>query len=190
MHKQVMLIFKKNVKAALKSYSSENPNYPILKKLVTAFEKAKKLKPAYLEKDNLGIAIFLSSQNPELDIFPARYTFEHERINFSALRNKNTKKPSDDMREYVKTYIEDFNHLGNTTIFKKLIYNAPETEGTLTSNTTEQIVKEPYATTFVRGDDTWMYAMSTGNQGIILYAFKMTVSGENLMDISVDSNHK
>ncbi|RZJ78547.1 MAG: hypothetical protein EOO47_13485 [Flavobacterium sp.] len=106
------------------------------------------------------------------------------------MRNKNTKKPSDDMREYIKTYIEDFKHLGNTTIFKKLIYNAPETEGTFTSNATEQIVKEPYATTFVRGDDTWMYAMSTGNQGIILYAFKMTVSGENLMAISVDSNHK
>ena len=180
----------KDVKAAVLSYSAQNANYPVLKKLVTAFESAKKLNPDYLTKDNLGIAIFLSNQNPELDIFPARYTFENDKINLSALRDKNTKKPSDDMREYVKVYIEDFNQLGNTKIFKKMIYNAPETDGTYTANKTEQIVKEAYATTFVRGNDTWMYAMSTGNQGIILYAFKMTISGENLLDKKVESKQR
>ncbi|RZL46428.1 MAG: hypothetical protein EOO93_25950, partial [Pedobacter sp.] len=49
-----------DVKAAVLSYSAQNANYPVLKKLITAFESAKKLNPDYLKKDNLGIAIFLS----------------------------------------------------------------------------------------------------------------------------------
>jgi len=174
----------KQVKSAFQSYSAQHPNYPVLKKLITAFEQAKRLDSAFLKKDNVGIAIFLSDQNPELDIFPARYTYSDDRINLSALRNKDTKKPSIEMREYVKTYLADFENLNKTTIFKKLIFNKPPTAGTFTSNQKEQIVEEPYSTTFIRGDDDWMYGMSIGNQGIILYVFKMTMSGGNLIDKS------
>lgn len=172
----------KQVKLAMASYNERNSNYVVLNRLVASFERSKKIKDNYLEKDNLGIAFFLSEKNPELDIFPARYTFANGKINLSALRNKDTKKPSEEMREYVKTYIEDFNHLNNTIIFKKMIYNAPNAEGTITSNDKEQMISEPYATSFIRGNDTWMYAMSSGNQGIILYAFKMKISGENLSE--------
>lgn len=177
------------VKAAVHTYSTNDSNYKFLTKMLTSFEKAKKTGLSNFSKDHVGIAIVLSEENPELLIYPAKYTFNDNKINISAIRSKSTGGLTDNMKAYVQKYLYKIEETGSTKFFRSLVLNKPETEGTYTQNANEFIVNEPNSLSFVRGDEDWMHIISIDKQyktldkpRIILYAFKISLVGKDIFN--------
>lgn len=175
------------VKTAVNAFVYDKANYKFLQNILTGFEKSKKLSLSNFSKDNVGMAIVLSDQNTKLVIAPAKYTFDNNKVNISAIRSKTTGGLTDDMKEYVQKYLYNMEELGSTKLFRQLMLNKPEPEGVFKQNTTEFIVNEPNTLSFVRGDEDWMYAISIDNNykteekpRIILYAFKISLSGKDI----------
>ncbi|TDG36458.1 hypothetical protein EZJ43_08035 [Pedobacter changchengzhani] len=158
---------------AVSSSDHTNPNYKYLDTFITKFQKAGKLEATMLSKDAVGIAIFLPNDSKSLDIYPARYTVDKDKVDISALRNRNTQKPNEDMKEYVDFYLTDWKKLGTSKTFKSLMLNHPVPQSTITEMTNGHMVDSGYATSFLRGDEHWLYAVSFGDSGIIIYAFRM-----------------
>ena len=63
----------------------------------------------------------LSEDNPDLIISPAKYTFDDEKINISGIGPQNPSELPDYMKEYVQKYLTEFESIGNTILFQKLI---------------------------------------------------------------------
>lgn len=187
------------VKTATDAYSFNDPNYKFLRSIITGFGKSEKLTLSNFSKDNVGIAIVLSDLNAELVVSPAKYTFSNNKVNISAIRSKTTGGLTDDMKAYVEKYLYKMEEIGSTKLFRSLILNKPETEGTFTQNPNEFIVNEPNTLSFVRGDEDWMYVISIDNKyesqekpRIILYAFKISMSGKDIFNTgnSIDDMEK
>ena len=175
------------VRAAEKAYSFGDPNYKFLYKLSTGFGKSEKLSLANLSKNNVGVAIVLSDASSKLVVFPAKYTFDNNKINISAIRSKATGGLTEDMKDYVQKYLYKMEELGSTKLFRSLMSDKPKTEGIFTQNPTEFIINEPNTLSFVRGDEDWMYIVSIDNNyktlehpRIIMYAFKLSISGKDI----------
>ncbi|WP_223609494.1 tol-pal system YbgF family protein [Chryseobacterium sp. OSA05B] len=160
---------------ALKNYGKSS-NFKYLEDLVTHFKTAKKINSRHLTKDVTGIAIFLDKGNSNLDLFPAVYTYDKDKVDISALRSGVTKKPNDDMKEYVDAFLNNWRSIGKTKIFKSLLVDHPKAESTYTELPNEYKVVSPADVSFIRGDDDWMYAVSFGSEGIIIYAFKLSLA--------------
>ncbi|SHE44202.1 hypothetical protein [Pedobacter caeni] len=177
------------VKTVVNSYSSADPNYKFLSTMLTGFEKSKKLSLSNFSKDNVGIAIVLSDPEAKLVVFPAKYRFDNDKINVSAIRSRSTGGLTEDMKEYVQKYLYKMEEVGRTKFFSVLLRNRPEVQGTFTQNPAEFIVNEPNSISFVRGDENWMYVISIDNQyksqekpRVIIYAFKISISGEDIFN--------
>ncbi|SFN78753.1 hypothetical protein SAMN05421594_4218 [Chryseobacterium oleae] len=164
---------------ALKNYS-KSPNYQYLKDLVTYFKAAKKLNAKHLTKDVVGIAVFLDNGNSHLDLFPAVYTYDNDKVDISALRSSITKMPSDEMKEYADAFLNNRRDIGKSKIFQSLLTDHPKAESTYTELPNEYKVVSPADVSFVRGNDDWMYAISFGSEGIIIYAFKLSLADEEI----------
>lgn len=187
------------VKTAEKAYSFSDPNYKFLRNMFTGFGKSEKLSLANLSKDNVGVAIVLSDLSSKLVVSPAKYTFDNNKINISAIRSKGTGGLNEDMKEYVQKYLYKMEEVGSTKLFRSLVLNKPKTEGVFTQNATEFIVNEPNTLSFVRGDEDWMYIVSIDNEyktlenpRIIMYAFKISISGKDIFNTenSIDDMEK
>ncbi|HCA06234.1 hypothetical protein [Chryseobacterium sp.] len=164
---------------ALKKYGKSS-HYQYLKDLVTHFKTAKKLNAKHLTKDVVGIALFLDNGNSNLDLFPAVYTYDNDKVDISALRSSITKMPSDEMKEYADAFLNNRRDIGKSKIFQSLLTDHPKAESTYTELTNEYKVFSPADVSFIRGNDDWMYAVSFGNKGIIIYAFKLSLAGEEI----------
>ena len=177
------------VNAAAKPYSFSDPNYKFLRAILNGFGRSEKLSHANFSKDNVGVAIVLSDQNSKLVVSPAKYTFDNNKVNISAIRSKSTGGLTDDMKEYVQKYLYKMEEIGSTKLFRSLMLNKPEPEGVFTQNPFEFIVNEPNTLSFVRGDEDWMYIVSIDNAyktqekpRIIVYAFKISISGKDIFN--------
>ena len=187
------------VKTAEKTYSFNDPNYKFLYAISTGFGKSEKLSLANLSKDNVGVAIVLSEPSSGLVVYPAKYTFDNNKINISAVRSKTTGGVTDDMKEYVQKYLYKMEEVGSTKLFRELLSDTPKTEGIFTQNSSEFIISEPNTLSFVRGDENWMFVVSIDDKyktlkspRIIMYAFKINISGRDIFNIknSVDDMDK
>lgn len=177
------------VKAALKNYSTTDTNYKVLTTMLSNFEKAKKIGLSNFSKDNIGIAMVLSEEQPALLVWPAKYTFRNDMVNISAIRSKSTGGLTEDMKTYAYKYLHKMEEVGSTKLFRSLVFNKPQTEGTFTQNANEFIIDEPYSVSFVRGNEDWMYIVSIDNQyktldkpRIIIYTFKISISGNDIFN--------
>lgn len=184
------------VKTAEKAYSFSDPNYKFLYKISTGFGKSDKLSLANLSKNNVGIAIVLSEPGSGLVIYPAKYTFDKNQINISAIRSKTTGGITEDMKDYVQKYLYTMEEVGRTKLFKQLVSDKPKTEGILTQNSNEYIINEPNTLSFVRGDEDWMFVVSIDdkyktleNPRIIMYAFKINISGRDIFKTENSVEH-
>ena len=92
------------------------------------------------------------------------------------------KKPSKTMQEYVNTYLTYWTHIGNTEIFNWLMRNPPDVESNLTEMTHEHKITSYYDTSFIRGNNDWMYVISFGDMGICVFAFKIGLVDNEIMD--------
>lgn len=182
---------KVNVEKSLQEYSKSGKTNAELNTIISNFNGSEKIKAENLKKDNVGICIVLSEDNPDLIISPAKYTFEDEKINISAIGPQNPEELPDNMKEYVQKYLHEFETLGSNKLFQNLIIKRFPTEGTLTENKTESIVNEPYSISFIRGNEDWMYIISIDNEyenvtnpRIIVYCFKLSLSGKDIFNLN------
>ncbi|MDR7211457.1 tetratricopeptide repeat protein [Flavobacterium piscis] len=182
---------KKNVEKSLQTYTKNGKINTYLNTIISNFNESKKNELKDLKKDNVGICIVLSEDNPDLIISPAKYTFDDEKINISGIGPQNPSKLPDYMEEYVQKYLTEFESIGSTILFQKLILKRIATEGTLTENKTESIVNEPNTVSFIRGNDDWMYIISIdddyknlANPRIMVYCFKKSISGKDIFNLN------
>ena len=181
---------KEKVENAIQAYKKNGKINSHLNTILSNFEASERMDLKDLKKDNVGICILLSEDNPDLIISPAKYTFGNEKINISGIGSQNPSDLTDSMKEYVQTYLTAFESIGSTALFQKLILEEFATEGTLTENKTESIVQEPNTISFIRGDVDWMYVVSIEDDyknakksRIIVYCFKMSFSGASIFNL-------
>lgn len=182
---------KKNVEEYIQIYKREGKINKHLNTIISNFNESKKIELKDLKKDNVGICVIISQDNPDLIISPAKYTFYNEKINISAIGPQNPNELPDYMKEYAQKYLTEIERIGNTVLFQKLILEKIETEGTFIENKTEYIVNEPNTISFIRGKDDWMYIISIDddyenltNPRIIAYCFKNSISGKNIFNLN------
>ncbi|SHI87845.1 hypothetical protein [Flavobacterium terrae] len=182
---------KKNIEEYIQIYKREGKTNKYLNTIISNFNESKKIELKDLKKDNVGICIILSEDNPDLIISPAKYTFYEEKINISAIGPQNPNELPDYMKEYVQKYLTEIESIGGTELFQKLILKKIETEGTFIENKTEYVVNEPNTISFIREKDNWMYIISIDddyknltNPRIIVYCFKNSISGKNIFNLN------
>lgn len=182
---------KKNIEEYIQIYKREGKTNKNLNTIISNFNESKKIELKDLKKDNVGICIILSEDNPDLIISPAKYTFYEEKINISAIGPQNPNELPDYMKEYVQKYLTEIESIGGTELFQKLILKKIETEGTFIENKTEYVVNEPNTISFIREKDNWMYIISIDddyknltNPRIIVYCFKNSISGKNIFNLN------
>jgi len=182
---------KKNVEKSLANYRKNGKTNTQLNTIISNFNASKKAEVEDLKKDNVGICIVLSEDNPDLIISPAKYTFDDDKINISGIGPQNPGELPDYMKEYVQKYLTQFESVGSTVLFKKLITKRIPTEGTFTENKTEYVVNEPNTISFVRGNEDWMYIisidddyMNLSDPRIIVYCFKKSISGKDIFNLN------
>lgn len=170
------------VVTSLNKQDKTQPNFKNFERILQEFQKSNKIAIDFLKKDYIGVAFELSDENKQLDVFPARFTFDDEKISLSAIRSKSTGKPSEDMLLFTHKFINGDLDLGSTKIFKYILNNAPIAEGNYSEGENEYIIEEPLSLSFVRGNQDWMYVISIDNQyeqidnpRILMYAFPISV---------------
>lgn len=102
------------------------------------------------------------------------------------------------MKDYVYAYQTDQKSLPSNPYTLKLIQTSIDTEGILSDNDTEHIIKEPNSISYVRGNKDWTYIFSIDknytyldNPRIIVYAFKKTFNeNEDLLDKEIPHEFK
>lgn len=182
---------KKNVEEYIQIYKREGKINKHLNTIISNFNESPKIELKDLKKDNVGICIILSEDNPDLIISPAKYTFLDEKINISAIGPQNPSELPDYMKEYVQKYLTEFESIGTTELFQKLILKEITTEGTFVENKSEYLVNEPNTVSFIRGNEDWMYIISIDddyenitNSRIIVYCFKKSISGKDIFSLN------
>ncbi|WP_157505029.1 hypothetical protein [Flavobacterium tegetincola] len=182
---------KEYVEASVKDYSKYGKTNTQLNTIISNFNTSEKIALKELQKTNVGICIVLSEDNPDLIISPAKYTFEDDKVNISGIGPQNPSELPDYMTEYVDKYLTEFEGVGSTTLFQKLLSKNITTEGVITENKTETVVNEPNTLSFIRGNDDWMYIISIDNEykslsnpRIIVYCFKKSISGDDIFDLN------
>ncbi len=183
---------KKKVEEYIQIYKREGKINKHLNTIISNFNESPKIELKDLKKDNVGICIILSEDNPDLIISPAKYTFLDEKINISAIGPQNPCELPDYMKEYVQKYLTEFESIGTTELFQKLILKEITTEGTFVENKSEYVVNEPNTVSFIRGNEDWMYIISIDddyenitNSRIIVYCFKKSsISGKDIFSLN------
>lgn len=130
----------------------------------------------------MGIAFVISQGDEKPIIVPAKFSFENEMVNISAVNTNET-----DTQDYVQKYLHTIEKIGGTNLFRKMMLAEFEAEGKYVENKTEISVNEPLSLSFVRGNSDWMYIVSIDNKydkdpypRIIIYAFKISLLGEDI----------
>jgi len=130
----------------------------------------------------VGIAFVISQGDEKPIIVPAKFSFENEMVNISAVNTNET-----DTQDYVQKYLHTIEKIGGTNLFRKMMLAEFEAEGKYVENKTEISVNEPLSLSFVRGNSDWMYIVSIDNKydkdpypRIIIYAFKISLLGEDI----------
>lgn len=177
--------YEKALDSIVKKYDTKHPNYKYLKLFVDNFKNAKKTDAENLTKMVMGIGFYLDYDNKDLDIYPAIFSQRNGKVDISGLRSPTTKKPSEEMTKYVNIYLNDWKKLGYTKTFKWLITHVPDAQSMLTEMTFEHKVNSYDDISFVRGDNDWMYAISYGDFGIGVYAFKLSLADEEISGSAV-----
>jgi len=169
----------------------------LLNSIITNFEKSTKVDTEDLQKTNIGICVVLSPESTTLFVTPSKYTYSNGRINLSAFRIRGTNEISDDMKDYVHNYQTDIKSLSSNPYTLKLIKTSIDTEGILSENDTEHIIKEPYSISYARGNKDWTYIISIDKNytyqdqpRIIVYAFKKTISANKDLNLNESGNNK
>lgn len=165
---------------AIDSYENENDELLFLKILKSNFDYAKKLKESHLKKNNVGIAFLLSKEDPV--ILPAKYSYKDGKINTAIMEGS-----SEDTKDYVQKYLHKMETIGNTAIFKKMMQTQNVAKGIYEENKSEFYCDESSKVTFIRGNNDWMYCVTVEdakkeNPNIIIYAFKISISGEDIFN--------
>lgn len=182
---------KKDLEKTLQTYSKKGKETSYLNTIISNFNKSEKNELEDLKKDNVGVCIVLSEDNPDLIVSPAKYTFENDKINISAIGPQNPGQLPDHMKEYVQKYLTESESVGTTSLFQKLIFQKIPTEGILTENNTENIINEPNTLSFVRGNPDWMYIVSIDDQykelanpRMIVYCFRKSISAADIFKLN------
>lgn len=172
------------VKSAIDSYSKETEELKFLKIVKNKFDKSGKLSKDDFTKDNVGIAFVISQGDEKPLIAPAKFSYDNEKVNISAVNAKEA-----DIQDYVQKYLHTIETIGSTNLFRKMMLSEFEAEGSYVENKTEIAVDEPLSLSFVRGNSDWMYIVSIDNKydsdpnpRIIIYAFKISISGEDIFN--------
>lgn len=170
------------VNATINSYSKKSEELQFLKTVNENFNKSGKMKSEDFTKDNVGIAFVLSRGAEKPIILPAKFSYDKEKVNISAAKAEDS-----DVQDYVQKYLHTIETIGSTNLFRKMMFAENEAEGTYSENKSDVVVEEPAAISFVRGNADWMFIISieksySGKQNpqIIVYAFKITLSGEDI----------
>ena len=173
------------------SYTKNGKTSSVLNAILTNFNQSKKFDIADLKKTNVGICIVLYENNPDLIVSPAKYSFDNDKINISAIGPQNPNELSGNMKDYVQKYLTQMESLGSNTLFSKLILKKFETEGTFFENNSEYVVNEPNTLSFIRGNEDWMFIISIedtyynlSDPRIIVYAFKKSISGKDIFNMN------
>lgn len=170
------------VKSAIDSYTMESDELKFLKILKNKFDKSEKISIEDFIKDNVGIAFVISKGEEKPIIAPAKFSHDNEKVNISAVNAKEA-----DIEDYVQKYLHTIETIGGTNLFRKMMLSEFEAEGNYVENKKEIAVDEPLSLSFVRGNSDWMYIVSIDNKynedpnpRIIIYAFKISLSGEDI----------
>lgn len=179
----------KKLENTLQTYQKAGKENTYLNTIISNFNQSEKSKIDDLQKDNVGICIVLYENNPDLIISPAKYTYDDDKINISAIGPQNPGELPAYMKEYVQKYLTEFESLGNTKLFKSLIFKKFPAQGIFNENRTEYIVNEPNTLSFIRGNSDWMFIISIdenyknlANPRIIVYCFKKSISGKDIFN--------
>jgi tetratricopeptide (TPR) repeat protein len=172
------------VTSAINSYTEKSEELRFLGIVKNNFDKSHKINKEDFTKDNVGIAFVLSQGDEKPTVFPAKYSFDNELVNISAVNANEA-----DIQDYVQKYLHTIEAIGSTNLFRKMMLAEVEAEGKYVENNTEIIVDEPLSLSFVRGNSDWMYIVSIDNTynenpnpRIIIYAFKISLSGEDIFN--------
>ena len=170
------------VKSAINSYKKESDELKFLKIVKNKFDKSEKISKENFSKDNVGIAFVISKGDEKPVMAPAKFSYDNERVNISAINAKEA-----DIQDYVQKYLHTIEKIGSTALFRKMMFSEFKAEGNFAENNTEITVDEPLSLSFVRGNSDWMYIVSIDNKyngdpnpRIIIYAFKISLSGEDI----------
>lgn len=177
--------YEKALDTIVKKYNTKHPSYKFLKLFVDNFKNAKKTDAENLTKIVTGIGFYLDYDNTDLDIYPAIFSHRNGKVDISGLRSPTTKKPSGEMKEYANIYLNNWKEIGQTKTFKWLITHVPAANSLLTEMTYEHKVNSYDDISFIRSDNDWMYAVSFGDYGIGMYAFKLSMADEEISGSAV-----
>lgn len=179
----------KKLENTLQTYQKAGKENTYLNTIISNFNQSEKSKIDDLQKDNVGICIVLYENNPDLIISPAKYTYDDDKINISAIGPQNPGELPDYMKEYVQKYLTESESIGSTKLFQNLIFKKFPAQGTFTENKTEYIINEPNTLSFIRGNSDWMFIISIDenyknltNPRIIVYCFKKSISGKDIFN--------
>lgn len=172
--------YEKALDTIVKKYDTKHQNYKYLKLFVDNFKNAKKADVENLTKVVTGVGFYLNYENKDLDMYPAIFSHKNGKVDISGIRSSVTIRPSEEMKEYVNIYLNDWKKIGYTKTFKWMITNVPIAESKLTEMSSEHKVNGYEDISFIRGDNDWMYAISYGDFGIGVYAFKLSLADEEI----------
>lgn len=171
------------INSKIDSYKDDSEEFRFLQIVKKNFDKEGKVNQSNF-KTNVGIAFVLSNESKNPEIYPAKFTQKNELLNISSL--KADKEASDD---YVQKYLHKIESLGSTKIFRAMMQTEGKAVGKYLENKTETVVNEPLSLSFIRGNEDWMYIISIdqnyaeiSNPRIIVYAFKISLSGEDIFN--------
>ena len=168
---------------AIDSYQSESDELLFLKIVKNNFEESNKLKEKHLKKNNVGIAFLFSNGEEKPIILPAKFSSKNKKINASIVEGL-----PEEVEDYVDKYFHKIESLGSTAVFQKMMQMQKETGGNYAVSKSEFYSIESSKTTFIRGNDDWMYCVTVDESNkensakIILYAFKISLSGEDIFN--------
>ena len=120
------------IKEAINSFKENTKEVEFLKIVKNNFDKAPKMVLSEFKKSNMGIAFVFSNETENPQIVPAKFSFEDEKVNISAINAK-----PELIEDYAQKYLYEMEKLGQTQIFKKVLMSDYEKEGTYHQNKKE-----------------------------------------------------
>lgn len=172
------------VKTKLQTIKKDDPNLKIAEILLTQFLKAGKENKDDFFKINTGIS--LETQNPnKLQPGFVKFNVKDKQID---LLNSYPLSSVENTENYYSTYLNRFEELGKTKVFKDLMMlKSKEYFDLLTENKNEYTYKDHNRIYFIRGTEDWRFVIAVSKEyknlqalDFTLFAFRKTFSGEDI----------
>lgn len=172
------------VKTKLQTIKKDDPNLKIAETLLTQFLKAGKENKDDFFKINTGIS--LETQNPnKLQPGFVKFNVKDKQID---LLNSYPLSSVENTENYYSTYLNRFEELGKTKVFKDLMMlKSKEYFDLLTENKNEYTYKDHNRIYFIRGTEDWRFVIAVSKEyknlqtlDFTVFAFRKTFSGEDI----------